>query len=104
MFSGNTRPIPAISYTASPSASNPQLPTYGNGTPPMDVLDPQFLQFLAYIDRNWSWRTIIGVSTFIGDPVNPKTRFRRRLTCESARALLNTCVPQGSPLVQTDPS
>ena len=71
---------------------------------PMDVLDPQFLQFLDYIDRNWSWRTIIGVSNFIGDPVNPKNRFRGRLTRESARELLNTCVQQGILLLQTDPS
>ena len=104
MSSGNTGPMPAISYTASPSASNPQLPTYGNGTPPMDVLDPQFLQFLDYIDRNWSWRTIIGVSNFIGDPVNPKNRFRGRLTRESARELLNTCIQQNILILHTDPT
>src|SRR5436309_1266271 len=102
MSSGNTGPMPAISYSASPSASNSQLPTYGNGTPPMDVLDPQFLQFLDYIDRNWSWRTIIVVSNFIGDPVNPKNRFRVRLTRESARELLNSCVQQSILLVHTD--
>ncbi len=96
--------MPAISYTASPSASNPQLPAYGNGTPPMDVLDPQFLQFLDYIDRNWSWRTIIGVSNFIGDPVNPKNRFRGRLTRESARELLNTCIQQNILILHTDPT
>ena len=67
-------------------------------------LDPQLLQFLDYIDRNWSWRTIIGVSNFIGDPVNPKNRFRGRLTRESARELLNTCIQQGILLVQTDPT
>ncbi len=69
----------------------------------MEVLDPQFLQFLDYIDRNWSWRTIIGVSNFIGDPVNPKNRFRGRLTRESARELLNTCIQQNILLLHTDP-
>src|SRR2546430_9186359 len=60
--------------------------------PPRSTLFPyttlfrsQLLQFLDYIDRNWSWRTIIGVSNFIGDPVNPKNRFRGRLTRESDR-------------------
>jgi uncharacterized LabA/DUF88 family protein len=71
---------------------------------PVDVLDPQFLQFLDYIDRNWSWRTIVGVSNFIGDPVNPKNRFRGRLTRESARELLNACIQQGILLLQTDPT
>src|SRR5207302_3716703 len=65
---GNTGAMPAISYTT-PTG---QLPAYGNGTPTMEVLDRQFLQFLDYIDSNLSWRTIIGVSNFIGDPVNPK--------------------------------
>jgi len=69
---------------------------------PVDVLDPQFLQFLDYIDRNWSWRTIVGVSNFIGDPVNPKNRFRGRLTRESARELLNACIQQSILLLQTD--
>ncbi len=93
--SGNTGALPAVSPGAGPA----QYQTY-----PMDVLDPQFLQFLDYIDRNWSWRTIIGVSNFIGDPVNPKNRFRGRLTRESARELLNTCVQQGILLLQTDSS
>jgi uncharacterized LabA/DUF88 family protein len=92
----NTGSMPAINY--SNGGSQFQTP-YGN--PPMDVLDPQFLQFLDYIDRNWSWRTIIGVSNFIGDPVNPKNRFRGRLTRESARELLNTCIQQNILLVQT---
>jgi len=97
---GNTGAMPAISYTT-PTG---QLPAYGNGTPTMEVLDPQFLQFLDYIDRNWSWRTIIGVSNFIGDPVNPKNRFRGRLTRESARELLNTCIQQNILLLHTDPT
>src|ERR1700719_4007668 len=91
--------MPAVSYA---SSSAQQYQPYNS--PPMDVLDPQFLQFLDYIDRNWSWRTIIGVSNFIGDPVNPKNRFRGRLTRESARELLNSCVQQGILLVQTDSS
>src|SRR5229473_1034539 len=92
---GNTGGMPAISLGASATQYQPY---------PMDVLDPQFLQFLDYIDRNWSWRTIIGVSNFIGDPVNPKNRFRGRLTRESARELLNTCIQQSILLLQTDPS
>ncbi len=102
--SGNTGTMPAIPYSASTTTSSGPLPAYGNGTPPMDVLDPQFLQFLDYIDRNWSWRTIIGVSNFIGDPVNPKNRFRGRLTRESARDLLNTCIQQSILILHTDPT
>ncbi len=94
-MTGNTGSMPAISL-GSPTS---QLQAY-----PIDVLDPQLLQFLDYIDRNWSWRTIIGVSNFIGDPVNPKNRFRGRLTRESARELLNNCIQQGILLVQTDPT
>jgi len=94
-MTGNTGSMPAISLGTPTS----QLQPY-----PMDALDPQLLQFLDYIDRNWSWRTIIGVSNFIGDPVNPKNRFRGRLTRESARELLNTCIQQGILLVQTDPT
>ncbi len=97
---GTTGAMPAISY----NTPTGQLPAFGNGTPPMDVLDPQFLQFLDYIDRNWSWRTIIGVSNFIGDPVNPKNRFRGRLTRESARELLNSCIQQSILLLHTDPT
>src|SRR5713101_2570112 len=101
---GNTGAMPAISSYGAAGTTNPQLQSYGSATPPMEVLDPQFLQFLDYIDRNWSWRTIIGVSNFIGDPVNPKNRFRGRLTRESARELLNTCIQQNILLVHTDPS
>src|SRR5216684_1808332 len=69
---GNTGGMPAVNPATSgfPGQQYPVSSPY-----PMDVLDPQFLQFLDYIDRNWSWRTIIGVSNFIGDPVNPKNRF-----------------------------
>ena len=99
-MTGNTGSMPAISSAMSSSTGQ----QYAISSPyPMDALDPQFLQFLDYIDRNWSWRTIIGVSNFIGDPVNPKNRFRGRLTRESARELLNTCIQQGVLLVQTDP-
>jgi len=94
-MTGNTGSMAAIT-TGTPTS---QLQPY-----PMDALDPQLLQFLDYIDRNWSWRTIIGVSNFIGDPVNPKNRFRGRLTRESARELLNSCIQQGILLVQTDPT
>ncbi len=94
-MTGNTGSMPAITMGTPTS----QLQPY-----PMDTLDPQLLQFLDYIDRNWSWRTIIGVSNFIGDPVNPKNRFRGRLTRESARELLNSCIQQGILLVQTDPT
>src|SRR2546423_6801191 len=93
--SGNTGALPAISPGAPPTQYQPY---------PMDALDPQFLQFLDYIDRNWSWRTIIGVSNFIGDPVNPKNRFRGRLTRESARELLNTCIQQNILILHTDPT
>jgi uncharacterized LabA/DUF88 family protein len=98
--SGSTGSIPAINYAGSGNTGQLQQVPYG--TPPLDALDPQFLQFLDYIDRNWSWRTIIGVSNFIGDPLNPKNRFRGRLTRESARELLNTCIQQGILLVQAD--
>src|SRR6266516_1593674 len=94
-MTGNTGSMPAISLGAPASQFQPY---------PVDVLDPQFLQFLDYIDRNWSWRTIIGVSNFIGDPVNPKNRFRGRLTRESARELLNTCIQQSILILHTDPT
>ncbi len=98
---GNTGAMPAI--TMGQSAPSFQFQAPGMSMP-VDVLDPQFLQFLDYIDRNWSWRTIVGVSNFIGDPVNPKNRFRGRLTRDSARELLNTCIQQGILLLQTDPT
>jgi uncharacterized LabA/DUF88 family protein len=93
----NTGSMPAINFA---NGSQYQQAAFNN--PPLDVLDPQFLQFLDYIDRNWSWRTVIGVSNFIGDPVNPKNRFRGRLTRESARELLNSCIQQNILLMQTD--
>lgn len=98
--SGSTGAMPAVNYAS--TGNTGQLPQVPYSTAPVDALDPQFLQFLDYIDRNWSWRTVIGVSNFIGDPMNPKNRFRGRLTRESARELLNTCIQQGILLVQTD--
>jgi len=95
-----TGPVPAVNFAN--TAAQFQQPY--NSSPIVDVLDPQFLQFLDYIDRNWSWRTIIGVSNFIGDSVNPKNRFRGRLTRESARELLSTCIQQNILIVQTDPT
>jgi uncharacterized LabA/DUF88 family protein len=94
--SGSTGHMPAVT-----PGTNPHMPAVGM-QPPIDALDPQFLQFLDYIDRNWSWRTVIGVANFIGDPVNPKNRFRGRLTRESARELLHSCIQQGILLLQTD--
>ncbi len=74
---------------------------YG-GPPIVDVLDPQFLQFLDYIDRNWSWRTIIGVSNFIGDFVNPKNCFGDGSPVSLPCELLSTCIQQNILIVQTD--
>ncbi len=104
MMSGNTGSMPAVSQSSQHSQYQQSQSYAASQQYPVDVLDPQFLQFLDYIDRNWSWRTIIGVSNFIGDPVNPKNRFRGRLTRESARELLNSCIQQGILLLQTDPS
>ncbi|HUY75888.1 MAG TPA: NYN domain-containing protein [Ktedonobacterales bacterium] len=61
---------------------------------PVSPDEPGFIQFLDYIDRHWSWRTIGGVANFIGDPFNPKNRFRGRLTRESARDLLRLCIDE----------
>ncbi len=84
-------------YAPHPSASFYQQQPTG-----IEPTDPQFLQFLDYIDRHWAWRTIIGVSNFIGDPYNHKNRFRGRLTRESARDLLQSCIQQGILIQQTD--
>src|SRR5258707_1085340 len=89
---GNTGHMPAINASGSS--------TIVQSTVTQSTVDLNML--MDNIDRNWSWRTIIGVSNFIGDPVNPKNRFRGRLTRESARELLNTCIQQGILLVQTD--
>jgi uncharacterized LabA/DUF88 family protein len=96
LINGSTGPMPAI---------NP-MTFQGTGAMPalVDPLEPGFIQFLDYIDRNWSWRTVIGISNFVGDSINPKNRFRGRLTRESARELLNVCIQQSILLAQQDAS
>ncbi len=94
-MSGSTGPMPAIPSNLQGTGAMPAL---------VDPLEPGFIQFLDYIDRNWSWRTVIGISNFVGDAINPKNRFRGRLTRESARELLNTCIQQNILLVQQDAS
>ena len=69
---------------------------------PVEPDEPGFIQFLDYIDRHWSWRTVGGVANFIGDAFNPKNRFRGRLTRESARDLLRLCIDEGILVVTTD--
>jgi hypothetical protein len=54
---------------------------------PVEPEEPGFIQFLDYIDRHWSWRTISGVASFIGDPFSEES-LRGRLTRDSARDLL----------------
>ncbi|MEO7002742.1 MAG: NYN domain-containing protein [Ktedonobacterales bacterium] len=79
--------------------------TSGGLVRPQGPVDPEeagFIQFLDYIDRHWSWRTIGGVANFIGDPFNPKNRFRGRLTRESARDLLRLCIDEGILSLSTD--
>jgi len=93
LISSASQFVPLVPSTSTPPAA------VGNTIEPTD---PQFLQFLDYIDRNWSWRTIIGVSNFIGDPLNPKNRFRGRLTRETARELLTNCIQQGVLYHQVD--
>jgi hypothetical protein len=93
-------------FTSHPAPTMPgpgQIPAHMQvSQAALEPNDPQFLQFLDYIDRHWAWRTIIGVSNFIGDPYNHKNRFRGRLTRESARDLLQTCAQQGILLLSTD--
>ena len=78
--------------------------SYPNSMGPVMPDEPGFIQFLDYIDRHWSWRTVGGVANFIGDPFNPKNRFRGRLTRESARDLLRECIDEGMLNVMTDPT
>ena len=77
-------------------------PGYTGAQGPVMPDEPGFIQFLDYIDRHWSWRTVGGVANFIGDPFNPKNRFRGRLTRESARELLRECIDEGMLNVMTD--
>ncbi|HEX6818365.1 MAG TPA: NYN domain-containing protein [Ktedonobacterales bacterium] len=79
-------------------AQSPFQPAQG----PVEPDESGFIQFLDYIDRHWSWRTVGGVANFIGDPFNPKNRFRGRLTRESARDLLRICIDEGILIVTTD--
>ncbi len=92
----NTTDTPA-SMTAelSEGTSDPAL------VPIIDPLDPLFLQFLDYIDRNWPLRTTSSIAHFLGDPFNPKNRFRGRFTRESARELLHICIHEKILLVHT---
>jgi hypothetical protein len=76
--------------------------SYAGSQGPVMPDEPGFIQFLDYIDRHWSWRTVGGVANFIGDPFNPKNRFRGRLTRESARDLLRECIDEGMLNVMTD--
>jgi hypothetical protein len=84
--------------------NTPLVPGYTGNQGPVMPDEPGFIQFLDYIDRHWSWRTVGGVANFIGDPFNPKNRFRGRLTRESARELLRDCIDEGMLNVMTDPS
>lgn len=81
-----------------------QAATFAPAQGPVEPEEPGFIQFLDYIDRHWSWRTVGGVANFIGDPFNPKNRFRGRLTRESARDLLRLCIDEGILLIMTDPT
>jgi uncharacterized LabA/DUF88 family protein len=93
LMTGSTGPMPAIGPNAQGTGALPAL---------VDPLEPGFIQFLDYIDRNWSWRTVIGISNFVGDSINPKNRFRGRLSRESARELLNVCIQEKILLAQQD--
>jgi uncharacterized LabA/DUF88 family protein len=97
-----------LGYSGSPSFSGSQLrgPQFGSSFPaagPVEPEEPGFIQFLDYIDRHWSWRTISGIANFIGDPFNPKNRFRGRLTRDSARELLRMTLDEGILIQTVDP-
>ncbi len=70
---------------------------------PVEPDEPGFIQFLDYIDSHWAWRTVGGVANFIGDPYNPKNRFRGRLTRDTARDLLRECIDRNILIATTDP-
>jgi uncharacterized LabA/DUF88 family protein len=70
---------------------------------PVEAEEPGFIQFLDYIDSHWAWRTVGGIANFIGDPYNPKNRFRGRLTRDSARDLLRDCIDRGILIASSDP-
>ncbi|HEX6796322.1 MAG TPA: NYN domain-containing protein [Ktedonobacterales bacterium] len=96
---GYNGPLPTPGYH-----HGPPMPQFAPPMGPVEPDEPGFIQFLDYIDRRWSWRTIIGVSNFIGDPFNPKNRFRGRLTRDSARDLLRACLDDGILLMTSDPT
>ena len=93
--SGGLTPNPVA--PSAPGYQRPYTPgaQYTNTLAPVEPEEPGFIQFLDYIDRHWSWRTVSGVANFIGDPYNPKNRFRGRLTRDTARELLIACLEQG---------
>ena len=95
LTSGGLTPNPLAS--SAPGYQRPYTPgaQYTNTLAPVEPDEPGFIQFLDYIDRHWSWRTVGGVANFIGDPYNPKNRFRGRLTRDTARELLVACLEQG---------
>ena len=105
-------PLGAGGAVFSPQTSNhrgvaPHSQSYGPAftvsSGPVMPDEQGFIQFLDYIDRHWSWRTVSGVANFIGDPYNPKNRFRGRLTRDSARELLRICVDDGILMQTSDP-
>jgi NYN domain len=98
-YSSGSLPAAGVSYHSGSLSSS-----YPNSMGPVMPDEPGFIQFLDYIDRHWSWRTVGGVANFIGDPFNPKNRFRGRLTRESARDLLRECIDEGMLNVMTDPT
>lgn len=105
-------PLGAGGAIFSPQMSNhrgvaPHASTFGPAfampSGPVMPDEQGFIQFLDYIDRHWSWRTFKGVANFIGDPYNPKNRFRGRLTRDSAIELLQVCVDDGILMQTSDP-
>ncbi|MGH2514349.1 MAG: NYN domain-containing protein [Ktedonobacterales bacterium] len=101
--------IPLGFTSSGPLQGNGGFHVAGFGAPytqpaqgPVEPDEPGFIQFLDYIDRHWSWRTVGGVANFIGDAFNPKNRFRGRLTRESARDLLRVCIDEGILVITTD--
>ncbi|HEX9069160.1 MAG TPA: NYN domain-containing protein, partial [Ktedonobacterales bacterium] len=70
---------------------------------PVSAEEPGFIQFLDYIDRHWSWRTIPGIANFIGNEYNPKNRFRGRLNRDSARDLIGECIDKSILISTPDP-
>jgi hypothetical protein len=95
----STRVMPAIGY--SEASQLYEGSSDAASMPLVDALDPLFVQFLDYIDRNWPLRTTSSIAHFLGDPFNPKNRFSGRFTRESARELLHICIHEKILLVHT---